>query len=133
MPPETVDAGALARLDELFAESGPFEFQLDRTSWFRADVLWLGPRDARPFRSLTQHVFSAFPDFPPFEGEFEDVIPHLTIGHGHPVTELRSAEDLVQARLPINGRAAAVTLVAQRSAGGYWTRVATFSLGLAAR
>jgi hypothetical protein len=130
MPPETVDAGALARLDELFAESGPFEFQLDRTSWFGADVLWLGPRDARPFRSLTQHVVSAFPDFPPFEGEFEDVIPHLTIGHGHPVTELRSAEDLVQARLPINGRAAAVTLVAQRSAGEYWTRVATFSLGL---
>ena len=130
MPPETVDAGALARLAELFAGVGMFGFQLDRTSWFGADVLWLGPRDARPFRVLTQRVFSAFPDFPPFEGVFEDVVPHLTVGHGHPVSELREAEVLVRARLPIHGRAAAVTLMAQRSAGAHWTRLATFSLGL---
>jgi 2'-5' RNA ligase len=129
MPPQAIDAGALARLDELFADAGRFEFELDRTSWFGADVLWLAPRDSRPFRALTECVFRAFPAFLPFEGQFEEVVPHLTIGHGHPVQDLRAAEDSVQAHLPVRASAAAITLIAQRSAGGHWTSVATFTLG----
>src|SRR5215469_755291 len=129
MPPETIDAAALAGLEELFADVSRFRFVLDHTDWFGDDVLWLGPSDPRPFRALTQRVFLAYPAYPPFEGQFDDVVPHLTVGHGHPLSALRSAEDSVRACLPIEGSVTAVTLVTQQSAGGRWARIALFNLG----
>lgn len=56
------------------------------------------------------------------------MVPHLTVGHGHPVNELRAAEAAVQAHLAIESQVTAVTLVAQQSAAGRWTRAATFPL-----
>lgn len=129
MPPKTIDETALARLAELFAGVSGFRFVLDHTSWFGDDVLWLGPVDPRPFRALTQHVFRAYPAYPPFEGQFDDVVPHLTLGHGHPLNTLRSAEDSVQQHLPIQASAAGVTLMTQQSAGGQWTKTAFLKLG----
>ncbi len=129
MPPETVDPAALTRLGELFAEVSGFRFVLDHTDWFGDEVLWLGPGDPDPFRVLTQRVFRAYPAYPPFEAQFDDVVPHLTIGHGHPLNVLRNVEDSVQDRLPIEARANAVTLMTQQSAGGRWAKTATFKLG----
>jgi 2'-5' RNA ligase len=129
MPPETIDAAALVRLGELFAPVSRFRFLLERTDWFGQEVLWLAPRDPSPFRALTQRVFQAFPAFPAFDGQFDDVVPHLTIGHGHPLTDLRAAENSVQAHLPIEASAAAISLLTQQSAGGRWVKTATFALG----
>ena len=129
MPPEKIDDAALARLEGLFADVSRFRFVLDHTDWFGDDVLWLGPVDPRPFRALTQRVFLAYPAYPPFEGQFDDVVPHLTIGHGHPLTALRSAEDSVRARLPIEASASVVTLITQPSASGHWAKTALFTLG----
>lgn len=128
MPPETTDATALAELERLFKGASRFRYRLDRTGWFGDDVLWLGPRDAAPFRALTQRVFRAFPAFPPFEGRFDDVVPHLTIGHGHPLSDLRAAEDSVRARLPIDGYADTVTWITRQPAEAHWVKAATFSL-----
>jgi 2'-5' RNA ligase len=129
MPPETIDTAALTQLGQLFAEVSRFQFRLYRTDWFGDDVLWLAPRDPGPFRALTQRVFQAYPAFPPFEGQFDDVVPHLTIGHGHPLNDLRTAEDSVQAYLPIDACATAVTLITQQSAGGHWSKAAAFTIG----
>lgn len=129
MPPGTIDDAALTKLGDLFAEVSRFRFVLDHTDWFGDEVLWLAPRDPVPFRALSQRVFRAYPEFPPFEGQFDDVVPHLTIGHGHPLADLRIAEDAVQAYLPIEASAAAVTLMTQQSAGGHWAKTATLILG----
>jgi 2'-5' RNA ligase len=129
LPPETVDERVLAELGCLFAAVSRFRFRLDHTDWFGDTVLWLAPRDPGPFRALTQRVFAAFPAFPPFEGQFHDVVPHLTVGHGHPLHDLRAAEKSVQAQLPIDGHATTVTLVIQQCAGGHWTKAGTFGLG----
>jgi 2'-5' RNA ligase len=129
MPPETIEEAALTGLGKLFVEVSRFRFVLDHTGWFGDDVLWLGLRDPGPVRALTERVFRAYPAFPPFEGQFDDVVPHLTVGHGHPLHALRSAEDSVQARLPIEASANAVTLMTQQSAGGNYAKTATFRLG----
>jgi 2'-5' RNA ligase len=128
MPPEMIDEEELSRLTELFAEFSRFRFVLDRTAWFGDDVLWLGPGDSRPFRVLTQRVFRAYPAYPPFQGQFDDVVPHLTIGHGHPPNALRHAEDSIRPHLPIEAIADGVTLITQRSAGGHWAKTAFFKL-----
>lgn len=128
MPPETIGPVALAKLGELFADISRFRFRLDHTGWFDEEVLWLAPHDPGPFRALTRRVSQAYPAFRPYEGQYADVIPHLTIGHGHPVDDLRTAESSVRARLPIEASATAVTLMTQQSAGGHWTRAAAFTL-----
>jgi hypothetical protein len=128
MPPAAIDSGVLTQLKRLFAAVSGFSFRLDNTDWFGDDVLWLAPHDPGPFRVLTQRVGQAFPAFPPYQGQFDDVIPHLTVGHGHPLTDLRAAEQSVRAHLPIEARANAVTLMTQHSAGGRWTKAGTFAL-----
>ena len=128
MPPGAIDPAVLAELADLFAAVSRFRFRLDHTDWFGDDVLWLAPRDPAPFRALTEAVHRAYPAYPPFEGQFSDVIPHLTVGRGHPVTDLRAAEESVRMQLPIRGCATAVTLVTQALAGGRWARAATFAL-----
>ena len=128
MPPGTINGTVLAEIEHLFAAVSQFRFRLDHTDWFGDTVLWLAPRDPGPFRALTQLVFEAFPAFPPFEGQFDDVVPHLTVGHGRPFNDLRTAEKSVQAQLPIDGHATTVTLMTQQSAGGHWTKAATFAL-----
>ncbi|MGI8446215.1 MAG: 2'-5' RNA ligase family protein [Streptosporangiaceae bacterium] len=128
MPPGAIDEPVLAELVHLFAAAGRFPFRLDGTAWFGDDVLWLAPSNPDPFRALTQRVFDTFPAFPPFGGRFEDVVPHLTIGHGRPLNDLHAAEEAVQAHLPIDSHATAVTLMTQQSTGGQWTKAATFTL-----
>jgi 2'-5' RNA ligase len=125
MPAEMIDVSQLA---PIFADVARFRFVLDRTDWFGEQVLWLAPRDPAPFRALTDRVYQAFPAFPPFEGRHDNVVPHLTIGHGHPLDELRDAEVAVQPRLPIEARVDAVTLVTEQYDGGHWLTTATFPL-----
>ena len=128
MPPEVIGPPVLGDLGRLFAGVRRFRFELARTGWFGEEVLWLAPRDSAPFRSLTQCVYEAFPAFPPFEGRHADVIPHLTIGSGHPVKDMRAAEKSLQEHLPIEACAAAVTLMTEQSSGGQWARAARFTL-----
>jgi hypothetical protein len=128
MPPRAIGPAVLTGLEHLFAAASQFRFQFDRTAWFGDEVLWLAPRDPEPFRALTRAVVQAFPAFPPYEGQFGDSTPHLTVGHGHPLADLRAAEASVQAHLPIDAQAIAVTLVTQQSTGEQWTKAATFTL-----
>lgn len=131
IPPETVDPVALAELEHVFAAASRFSFQLDHTGWFREEVLWLAPRDPGPFRALTRRVYQAFPAFPPFGGQFGDVVPHLTVGTAGPgrlVHDLRAAEETVRGHLPIGGQATAVTWMTQPPAAGQWAKAATFTL-----
>jgi hypothetical protein len=128
MPPEMIGPPVLGDLERLFAGVRRFRFELARTDWFGDEVLWLAPRDPAPFRALTQRVYEAFPAFPPFEGRHDDVKPHLTVGLGHPVRDMRAAEISLQEHLPIEACAAAVTLMTEQSAGGRWATAARFTL-----
>src|SRR6476646_7301492 len=67
------------RLAALFRTVPAFQYNFVRTAWFGDEVLWLASDAAEVFRSLTQLVWGAFPAYPPFEGQFDDVVPHLTI------------------------------------------------------
>jgi 2'-5' RNA ligase len=128
LPPASIGPTEFAGLERLLAPISRFRFQLSHTGWFGHEVLWLGPRDPAPFRALTSHLYRAFPDFPPFGGRFDEVVPHLTIGQGHPVDDLRAAEQSVQGCLPIDARATAVTLMTQRASEARWTKAAVFDL-----
>jgi 2'-5' RNA ligase len=128
MPARRLDVSALGRLARLFATVKAFDCELDHADWFGSAVLWLGPRDPLPFQHLTELVFRAFPEFPPFEGQFDEVIPHLTVGYDHPLEELRAAERLIAPSLPVSARVTAVTLMRERAPGGRWRTHTRFPL-----
>jgi hypothetical protein len=129
MPLGRLGAPERARLKSLFGAVEPFDFRLDHTDWFGTTVLWLGPEDPTPFRDLTAAVFAVFPEFPPFQGQFDDVVPHLTVGLESPIEATRRAERAIRPNLPILGRATAVTLMNELSPEGRWEAFASFPLG----
>ncbi len=79
-------------LDEVAAMFNTISMRASRTGWFGDSVLYLAPDDPTPIALLTRHVWTAFPDFPPYGGKFAEAVPHLTIGHDHSLDELKAAE-----------------------------------------
>ena len=65
-------------LAAIAATQAPFEVIFATVGRF-PDVVYLAPRPAEPFTRLTGAVAARFPDFPPYGGAFDEVIPHLTI------------------------------------------------------
>ena len=96
-------------LRTLFAEIPAFDFTLvSQERW--PDVVWLRPDPSEPFAELTRRVWERWPDYPPYEGVHETVIPHLTV----------SDEDVdVTVPLPIASHAHEVTLI-EETADGRW-------------
>jgi hypothetical protein len=133
VPAQDVDDGVLRRVAEVVARVPAFRHAFRRTAWFGDRVVWPAPDDPGPFRDLTHRVWAAFPQHPPFQGAFPDVVPHLTVGHEHPVEILAAAVTEVRRRLPVEGTATEVVLLAQGEPGGRWHRRAAFPLGALSR
>ncbi|GAB4079337.1 2'-5' RNA ligase family protein [Modestobacter muralis] len=126
--PADLTADVLARVARVVSAVPTFDHRFGRTDWFGDDVLWLAPDDPAPFVELTERLHAEFPDHPPFGGAFPEVVPHLTVGHGHPRPALTEAELAVRAGLPVSGTATAVHLLTEDEPGGRWTLRARFPL-----
>lgn len=79
LPPGRLDATALAVVAEIARTTAGFTFELARIGTFPNGIIHLLPEPDEPFRRLTARLWEAFPDFPPYAGEFGDVRPHLTL------------------------------------------------------
>lgn len=117
-PLELVDETALAELVSAFPV---FDFTLDRIEHF-GDVVWLHPEPSWRFIDLTAAVSERWPDYPPYEGAFDEVIPHLTVS----VTPIE-----IDVGLPIACRAREVVLIEELERDGSWTVRRRFALGAA--
>lgn len=102
---DRIDDGLLAELRSFFADVTAFEFKITDVSRFPDGVTYLCPEPASPFRQLTHELTRRFPEYPPYGGAFDDVVPHVSVGtstHSDP-------PDLVRAelgfRLPITAHA----------------------------
>lgn len=129
-PRGLIDDAVLARLRGLLAPVRAFGLELGQVSWFGDSVVWLAPSDPAPLIALTRLVVAAFPDYPPYEGQFSDPVPHLTVLHGDdaPPGELRAAAAEVAPRLPVRTSVSEVTLLVQDVTDGLFTPAAAFPL-----
>lgn len=84
-------------------------------------VLWLEPEPAEPFQRLTAAAAARWPDWPPYGGLFDTVIPHLTVveSESAPLDRLKTA---VQAVLPFTSRATHLETWFQDPAGRWRPR-----------
>jgi hypothetical protein len=129
LPPAEIDDDVLSRLGACVASVPAFETVLTRAAWFGEDVLWLAPDPDAPFRALTAAVWRAFPDNPPYGGEFADVVPHLTVGDGAPLPVLRAVSDEVVPYLPIPLHITTARLIQGSDEPDSWHTVAELPLG----
>ena len=113
--PTVVNEPAIA---ELVAAFPVFDFVLDRLDRFADGPVWLHPEPSAPFSALIDAVWRRFPDYPPYEGAHDDVIPHLTISDV-PVE--------IDVEVPIRATAREVTLI-EEAADGRWSVRRVFPL-----
>lgn len=125
VPESQIDKKTTTVLLDLFAGFQPFDAEFGHLER-RDDVIWLRPEPEEPFRALTAAVWGRWPEHPPYQGRFEDVIPHLTIAEGEIDAVPATLDAAVRAHLPIPTRVSAVDLITFE---GRWTTVRQFPLG----
>jgi 2'-5' RNA ligase len=111
MAPELLTSEVRDELGELFGRCDSFDFTLSEVRWFDRRVVHLAPEPVEKFRALTATVTAKFPEYQPYEGAFEEVMPHVTIGEDARYAFMRVAGALVKPWLPIKGRVTEVWLM----------------------
>ncbi len=125
-PPDTIDAAALERVERALTGRAPFAVTFDVVREFPDHVLYLAPEPAERFRALTEVLATAFPEYPPYRGQFAEIIPHLTVAH-RPDAPLDEVAAAVQPHLPVAAAATRVE-VWEEGADDRWSTRASFPL-----
>jgi len=117
-------------LKELFAKAEPLQFTFSRFARF-PDVLYLAPDPDTGFKQLIELVAARFPESPPYEGAYNEIIPHLTIAQTEDEEILEATERkltrLSREYLPLSIRATHVWLMDNRA--GRWQQLSSYPLG----
>ena len=111
--------GELADVEEFFAGEAAFTYQLTQVCTFPDGLRYLSPEPATRFSRMTHGLHQLFPEYAPYGGAFELVVPHLTI-----------PDDAVVGTLPINAHALEATLLHHED--GIFTELASFPFGASA-
>jgi 2'-5' RNA ligase len=128
-PLKMVTDEVVQQLTKLFQETPQFEFELNAVRWFDADVVYLEPSNAEAFRSITERIQHEFPDFRPYGGVFDDVIPHVTLSEHGSIADRRIIGRLATQYTPISARASQVWLMSNNRDIDDWAVVKVFNLG----
>lgn len=110
MDPVRIGPDARGRLAEVVRGFDAFDLTFHRVGRF-PEVLWIAPEPAPAVLAMVRALAAAFPDFPPYGGEFETVIPHVTVAQGQGL-DLGALEPELRRRLdpPVRERVEAVSL-----------------------
>ena len=112
-------------LEELFSRAEPFDFALTRVERWPT-VLWLAPEPAERFAALTRALVERYPEYPPYEGAHDTVIPHLSVAHRTQAPP--EVDGTLRRALPIASRATHVVQL-EEHADDRWRERGRFRLG----
>jgi 2'-5' RNA ligase len=125
LPVHALDASAESAIAELLADFEPFRFSLTAVGRFPG-VLYLAPSPPEPFLALTDAFVRRWPDFRPYRGAYDEVVPHLTVATGDERPGLAAR---LEGILPLDVNADELWLLAQ-GADYRWTMRRQFPLGM---
>src|SRR5699024_12781708 len=105
-------------------------------AWFVNRLMFAEGKAPQLVPALTVAVASAFPGHPPYSGDIPlaQIVPHLTVGAGAPVSALRTAARAVDDGLPFCQEVRAMELwagppVEGRTQPAPWAQVRSYALG----
>jgi 2'-5' RNA ligase len=128
-PPVAADDVAVLRA--AIAQVRRFSIRFVAIERFTARALYLKIADESPVRALMRTIHAAFPDSPPYGGEFLDPTPHLTVAKASTEAELDQLQQELSLTLgphlplPIDVRS---VVVLEEDAEGYWRRTVALPL-----
>ena len=128
MEPSAISAGVVRRCTECLRSFASFEFSLASIGRFSA-TCFLEPIPVEPFVELTQALWSAFPQYPPYGGAYSTVIPHLTVADGSTENAALATAALSTGFAkygPVHSACSEVVLIENSS--GLWKPMHAFSL-----
>ena len=111
MPVADLRAPARRALAAIAATVEPFEVGFATVGRFPG-VVYLEPEPDRPFTALTEAIARKFPEYKPYDGAFDEVIPHLTLVESAtaPLDRITAA---AQRHLPFTCRVAALEVLVE--------------------
>lgn len=98
-------ADDLVRIAAIAASAEPFDYRLAATGVFPNGIIHLVPDPAEPFSTLTDRVWDAFPDHPPYADAFLGATPHVTLDAVGPDMDEARVRDLLGDLVPVAVRA----------------------------
>ena len=128
IPRTEITADTIEHLRAHFAKTRAFSFRFPTLARFPG-VVYLAPVPDRPIRRMIGRLVEKYPDYPPYSGRFDDVVPHLTIADRRERLDLvlmNRVERGIQPGLPIEARAREVWLMTNRRKR--WAKKARFTL-----
>jgi 2'-5' RNA ligase len=128
VPPDLIDDEIKNLLRGLFERCEAFDFSLHEVRRFQEHILYLTPSPEKPFDALTRAVADLFPEYPPYEGRFQQVLAHLTVADRAPLEQLDLVEADLSSGLPIFATARHVSLLVGRDKPQSWRVVEEFPL-----
>ena len=94
-------AEVLATVAGIAATTAPVSVRLADLAQFPNGIIHLVPDPASPLHELTTRLVAAFPEHPPYRGEFDDVRPHLTLDAASDEVSLASTAALLRDVVPV--------------------------------
>jgi 2'-5' RNA ligase len=130
MSRERLTEAVLHKIRVAIAKQKPFHFQLKQIARFPLTT-YLAPDPAEPFVAMTTAIARGFPQFPPYGGRFDQIIPHLTVADQNAALAAMAESELA-ARLTQHGAITSTCRTVElfeNSQEGYWRPYASFNLG----
>jgi 2'-5' RNA ligase len=128
MPPDHVDPHVIDTLRGIAHSVPGFAYRMAETRRFPV-ALYLAPDPDEGYLALINAVYHAFPEYPPFEGKFPSVVPHITVAHGDEAL-LCEIEVELRIALPAGGVPARCSeLILIENSSGRWEQMQAFPLG----
>ena len=112
----------LDAIRDVVAPFAPFDVAFGSFARFPG-TLWLAPEPAKPFFALIEALTRRFPDWPPYGGGFDQIVPHLTVAQD----DFDAVEAALQPQLPLAARVDRV-VVLEKPEPNRWRDVAWFPL-----
>ena len=123
LPYDVISSDDRAGLVALCASTSTIEMTFTQFGTF-AETLWLDPQPSRPIIELINRIAARWPDYPPFAGEFADVVPHMTLADRCDPASVTDVIADVEPQLPVVERVPALTLM--RLVDNRWIAEAEF-------
>ncbi|MBG6136587.1 2'-5' RNA ligase family protein [Longispora fulva] len=122
---DRLDDTVIGQLGTLIGAHPAFHVRFQRCGRFPG-VLYLAPSPDQPFRALTDAVAERWPEAPPYEGQFTEITPHLTVAHQQESQLLDRVEAELADTLPMAAHVHEIHLLV--SDGSRWREDRTFAL-----
>lgn len=100
MPVDGLDDDVRRKIGRIIAAEPRFTVHFREIRRF-PNVVYLPPDPPEPFRRLTAALAAEFPDYPPYGGAYENVVPHLTVAQDVSADYYAAAEHALPAALPV--------------------------------